>query len=493
MIKILDTTLRDGEQTPGVSLTPSEKLEIALKLDELNVDIIEAGSAITSKGEREGIKLVSQQNLNAEICSFVRALPIDIDHALECDVDSVHLVVPTSELHMKYKLKKTSEETLQSALEAVQYGKDHGLIVELSAEDATRSDINFLIELFSKGADIGANRVCVCDTVGVLTPEKSIELFKTLSDSINIPISAHCHNDFGMATANTLCAIRGGAKQCHLTINGIGERAGNSSLEEVVMALHNLYNIKTKIITEKLYETSRVVSRLMKLPVPPNKSLVGDNAFAHEAGIHVDGLMKHTSTYEPLSPEEVGNKRRIILGKHSGKSALKYKLGLMNIPLNKEEFEEVYFKIKNLGDLGKYISDIDLKTVINEVKGHKINEKIILNELTVVSGNKITPLASIKLDFANEVGGESKSIIETAYGVGPVDASINALRKALSGFADISLIDYQVSSIGKGTDALVEVVVKLRRGNEVVEVKKSQSDIIRASVEAVMEGINLLI
>jgi len=181
------------------------------------------------------------------------------------------------------------------------------------------------------------------------------------------------------------------------------------------------------------------------------------------------------------------------LGKHSGKSALKYKLGLMNIPLNKEEFEEVYFKIKNLGDLGKYISDIDLKTVINEVKGHKINEKIILNELTVVSGNKITPLASIKLDFANEVGGESKSIIETAYGVGPVDASINALRKALSGFADISLIDYQVSSIGKGTDALVEVVVKLRRGNEVVEVKKSQSDIIRASVEAVMEGINLLI
>ena len=491
MIKILDTTLRDGEQTPGVSLNPSEKLEIAKKLDELGVDIIEAGSAITSKGEREGIKLITNENLNAEVCSFVRALPIDIDHALECEVDSVHLVVPTSDLHMKYKLKKTPEETLESALTAVQYGKDHGLIVELSAEDATRSNIDFLTNLFLKGIEIGADRVCICDTVGVLTPEKSLNLFKTLNEEINVPIAVHCHNDFGMATANTLCAIKGGATQCHVTINGIGERAGNTSLEEVVMALHNLYNIKTKIKTEKLYETSRLVSRLMKLPVSPNKSLVGDNAFAHEAGIHVDGLMKHTSTYEPLSPEEVGNKRRIILGKHSGKSALKYKLQLMDINLTNEQFNEVYEKIKNLGDLGKYVSDIDLKTIINEVIGKTIEEKISLKELTVVSGNKITPLASVTLDFSDDE--QNKSVIETAYGVGPVDASINALRKALSEFADVSLIDYQVSSIGKGTDALVEVVVKLRKGNEVVEVKKAQPDIIRASVDAVMEGINLLI
>ena len=491
MVRIFDTTLRDGEQTPGVSLTPNEKLEIALKLDELGVDVIEAGSAITSKGEREGIKLITKQNLNAEICSFVRALPVDIDYALECDVDSVHLVVPTSEIHMKYKLKKTKEETLESALKAVEHAKEHGLIVELSAEDATRSDVEFLIELFNKGAEIGADRACVCDTVGVLTPERSFELFKTLKENVPVLISAHCHNDFGMATANTISAIRGGAQQCHLTINGIGERAGNSSLEEVVMALHTLYGIKTNVKTEKLYETSRVVSRLMKLPVPPNKAIVGDNAFAHEAGIHVDGLIKNTQTYEPISPEAVGNRRRIILGKHSGKAALKYKLELMNINLTSEEFEKVYDKIKNLGDLGKYISDIDLKTIINEIKGESVEKKIILDELTVVSGNKITPVASIRLDFADEC--KKEQLIETAFGVGPVDAAINAIRKALSGVADITLEDYHVKSIGGGTDALVEVVVKLRRGHEVVEVKNAQGDIIRASVEAVMEGINLLI
>lgn len=491
MVKIFDTTLRDGEQTPGVSLTPNEKLEIGKKLDELGVDIIEAGSAITSQGEREGIKLITKENLKAEICSFVRALKIDIDYALECDVDSIHLVVPTSDLHMKYKLRKSREETLNAALSSVEYGKDHGLIVELSAEDATRSDINFLIELFKKGVEIGADRICVCDTVGVLTPEKSYDLFKKISENINVPISVHCHNDFGMATANTLSAIRGGAETCHVTINGIGERAGNTSLEEVVMALHQLYNIKTNIKTEKLYETSRLVSKIMKIPVPPNKAIVGDNAFAHEAGIHVDGLIKNTQTYEPISPELVGNRRRIILGKHSGKAALKYKLELMGIELTKEEFEETYNRIKNLGDLGKYISDVDLKMIIREVKGSEKEDKIKLNELTVVSGNKITPVASIKLDFKN--GSENEQLIETSFGVGPVDAAINAIKKALSGVADIVLEEYSVKSIGGGTDAFVEVSVKLRRGHEVVETRSFQEDIIRASVEAVMEGINLLL
>ncbi|MBW9222570.1 2-isopropylmalate synthase [Methanothermococcus sp. SCGC AD-155-C09] len=491
MVKILDTTLRDGEQTPGVSLTPHEKLEIALKLDDLGVDIIEAGSAITSKGEREGIKYITSQGLNAEICSFARAMTIDIDYALECNVDSVHLVTPTSDLHMKYKLRKSREETLKCALNATEYAKDHGLIVELSAEDATRSDIDFLMELFTKGVEIGADRICVCDTVGILTPERSYDLFKKISEKITVPVSAHCHNDFGMATANTISAIRGGAQECHLTINGIGERAGNTSLEEVVMALHTLYDIKTNIKTEKLYEVSRVVSRLMKLPVPPNKAIVGDNAFAHEAGIHVDGLVKNTQTYEPISPEVVGNKRRIILGKHSGKAALKYKLELMEISLSREEFERVYERIKNLGDLGKYISDVDLKAIIKEIKGEVIERKIYLEELTVVSGNKITPVASIRLNFSDDC--KREQLIETSFGVGPVDAAINAMRKALSSVADITLEGYHVRSIDSGTDAFVEVTVKLRRGHEVVEVKNSQEDIIRASVEAVMEGINMLI
>ncbi|MDK2789955.1 MAG: (R)-citramalate synthase [Methanothermococcus sp.] len=490
MVRIFDTTLRDGEQTPGVSLTPSQKLELAIKLDELGVDVIEAGSAITSKGEREAIKLITQQNLNAEICSFVRALTVDIDSALECDVDSIHLVVPTSDIHMKYKLRKTPEETLNAALKAIEYAKDHGLIVELSAEDATRSDLDFLIELFKKGSELKADRACVCDTVGILTPEKSMELFKTLKENIDIPISVHCHNDFGMATANTVSAVRGGAEQCHVAMNGTGERAGNASLEEVVMALHTLYNIKTNVKTEKLYKTSRMVSKYMNLPVPQNKAIVGDNAFAHEAGIHVDGLIKNTQTYEPIPPELVGNKRRIILGKHSGKAALKYKLELMNIELTDEQFEEVYERIKNFGDLGKYISDVDLKTIINEVIGVEIEKKVLLDELTVISGNKVTPLASIKLKFADEC--KKEGILESSYGVGPVDAAINAVRKALSGVADIELEDYNVKAISGGTDALIEVTVNLRRGSETVEVKKAHGDIIIASVEALMEGINLL-
>ncbi|ACX72384.1 isopropylmalate/citramalate/homocitrate synthase [Methanocaldococcus vulcanius M7] len=488
-VRIFDTTLRDGEQTPGVSLTPSDKLEIARKLDELGVDVIEAGSAITSKGEREGIKLITKEGLNAEICSFVRALPIDIDAAVECDVDSVHLVVPTSPIHIKYKLRKTEDEVLETALKAVEYAKDHGLIVELSAEDATRSDVNFLIKLFNEGKKVGADRVCVCDTVGILTPQKSQELFKKISENVDLPVSVHCHNDFGMATANTCSAVLGGAVQCHVTINGVGERAGNASLEEVVSALTVLYNYKTNVKMEKLYEVSRLVSRLMKLPVPPNKAIVGDNAFAHEAGIHVDGLIKNTETYEPIKPEMVGNRRRIILGKHSGRKALKYKLDLMGIKVNEDQLNKIYEKIKEFGDLGKYISDADLLAIIREVLGKEIEEKIKLDELTVVSGNKITPIASVKLHYK----GEDITLIETAYGVGPVDAAINAVRKAISGVADVKLEEYRVEAIGGGTDALIEVRVKLRKGMDIVEVKKADADIIRASVDAVMEGINLLL
>ncbi len=489
MVRIFDTTLRDGEQTPGVSLTPNDKLEIARKLDELGVDVIEAGSAITSKGEREGIKLITKEGLNAEICSFVRALPVDIDAALECDVDSVHLVVPTSPIHMKYKLRKTEKEVLETALKAVEYAKEHGLIVELSAEDATRSDVNFLIKLFNEGEKVGADRACVCDTVGILTPQKSQELFKKITENVNLPVSAHCHNDFGMATANTCSAVLGGAVQCHVTVNGVGERAGNASLEEVVTALKILYGYDTNIKMEKLYEVSRIVSRLMKIPVPPNKAIVGDNAFAHEAGIHVDGLIKNTETYEPIKPEMVGNRRRIILGKHSGRKALKYKLDLMGIKVNDDQLNKIYEKVKEFGDLGKYISDADLFAIIREVLGKEIEEKIKLDELTVVSGNKITPIASVKLHYI----GEDITLIETAYGVGPVDAAINAVRKAISGVADIKLEEYRVEAIGGGTDALIEVTVKLRKGTEIVEVRKSDADIIRASVNAVMEGINMLL
>ncbi|MBU4139936.1 MAG: 2-isopropylmalate synthase, partial [Euryarchaeota archaeon] len=300
-MKILDTTLRDGEQTPGVSLTTESKLLIAKKIDSLGVDIIEAGSAITSDGERSSIRKIAQEGLNAEICSYCRIRKEDIDAALTCDVDSIHLVVPVSDLHIQAKLKKDRETVRQMAIEMTEYAKSHGLIVELSGEDASRADFDYLKSVYNAGIDAGADRLCFCDTVGILTPERSHDIFSDLS-KLRVPVSVHCHNDFGMATANTVAALRAGAGEAHVTINGIGERAGNTSLEEVVMVLYSLYKLETKIDLKGLYTTSHLVSRLCGIPVAPNKAIVGGNAFTHEAGIHVHGLLANTSTYEPITP-----------------------------------------------------------------------------------------------------------------------------------------------------------------------------------------------
>ncbi|HEY6585858.1 MAG TPA: 2-isopropylmalate synthase, partial [Candidatus Methanoperedens sp.] len=275
---MLDTTLRDGEQTPGVSLTTENKLLIARKIDSLGVDILEAGSAITSEGERASIKEIASAGLNAEICSYCRIKKEDIDAALGCDVDSIHLVVPVSDLHIQQKLKKDRDSVRELAAEMTEYAKSHGLIVELSGEDASRADLEYLKSVYNAGIDAGADRLCFCDTVGILLPENTYEIFTDLS-SLRAPISIHCHNDFGMATANTVSALRAGANEAHVTINGIGERAGNTSLEEVVMVLYSLYKYKTAIDIKGLYTTSRLISRLSGIPVAPNKSIVGGNAF----------------------------------------------------------------------------------------------------------------------------------------------------------------------------------------------------------------------
>jgi D-citramalate synthase len=306
-IRIFDTTLRDGEQTPRVSLTPEKKLRIARRLDELGVDVIEAGFAAVSEGEMEAVKLIAKEGLRAEISSCSRGVKGDIDAVVESDADSVHLVIPASDLHLQYKLKKTREEVLEITENCVQYAKDHGLLVELSAEDATRADLNFVKEIFSRGISAGADRICPCDTVGVLTVEKTYQLFSDLKKMFpKIPISVHCHNDFGMAVANSIMALRAGACQVHATINGLGERAGNASLEEIVAILKLLYGLQMPIKTELLYSTSRLVSQLTGVSVQPNKAIVGENAFTHESGIHTHGVLANPSTYEPIPPELVG-------------------------------------------------------------------------------------------------------------------------------------------------------------------------------------------
>ena len=485
-IKVFDTTLRDGEQTPGVSLTPSEKLRIATKLDEIGVDYIEAGSAITSEGERESIKGITGQGFNAEIFSFSRPLTIDIDYCLDCDVDGVNLVVPTSDLHVFDKLKTTREGLIEMSNNAVDYCKDHGLIIELSAEDASRSDIDFLKSVYVNAIEHGADRICVCDTVGILTPDTSFELFNELSD-IDVPIACHCHNDFGLAVANTLSALKGGACEFHSTINGIGERAGNTSFEECVVSIDRLLpQFSTNIKINEIYDISKLVARTTGVYIQPNKAIVGENAFAHESGIHSDGIIKNSATYEPMTPELVGRKRKFVIGKHMGTHGLDSRLKELGLNVNKNQLQQICNDIKDLADKGKTVTDVDLQAIADNVLEINHEDRIKLDEVTIVSGNKVMPTASVKVTIDDE------EILNAGVGVGPVDAAINAL-KTLEIFEDVDLIEYHVDAITGGTDAFIDVIIKLQQGDKMVSARGTEPDIINASVKAYIAGVNRLL
>jgi D-citramalate synthase len=486
-VRILDTTLRDGEQTPGVSLIPENKLRIAQRLDELGVDIIEAGFAAVSEGEMEAVKLIADAGLRAEICSAARGTRGDIDAVAKSGADSIHLIIPVSDLHIEAKLKKTREQVLQITQDMVRHAKDCGLIVELSAEDATRADVTYLKKMFATGIEAGADRVVACDTVGVLTPERSYELFADLRRSLKVPVvSVHCHNDFGMAVANTVAALRAGANQFHATINGLGERAGNASLEEIVVSLRSLYKLKLDIKMEQLYSISQLVSRLTGIYVQPNKAIVGENAFTHESGIHTQGMLAHPSTYEAIEPELVGGTRRLASGKHSGSAGIKATLAAMGLTPSEEQLKEIFQRVKTIGDKGKTVTDADLLAIAESVLGLSKEKPIQLQEITVVSGNTVTATASVRLKLnGREVNG-------AAIGVGPVDAAINAVKKAIQEAEPIVLEQYHVKSITGGTDAMVEVVVRMRKGNKTATAMGVREDIVMASMDAVLAGMNVL-
>lgn len=450
------------------------------------MDVIEAGFAAVSEGEMEAVSLIAKQGLKAEICSCSRGTKGDIDAVAKSGANSIHLVIPTSDLHIKYKLKKTREDILRITEECVKHAKNYGLVVELSAEDATRSDYEFLREVYKTGIAAGADRIVVCDTVGVLIPERSYELFAKLRSDMNVPISAHCHNDFGMAVANSIAALRAGADEVHATVNGLGERAGNASLEEIVVALKVLYNIQLSIKTELLYSTSQFVSRLTGIPVQPNKAIVGENAFTHESGIHTQGLLAHPATYEPISPEMVGGVRRISPGKHSGTHAVRATLERMGLHPTEEQFREIFTRIKSLGDKGKKVMDADVLAIAENVMGLDKNRPIELEELTVVTGDKVTPTASVRLRL------HGKEVTGAAFGVGPVDAAINAVKKAVLEVEPIVLEQYNVKNITSGTDAMVEAYVRVRKGDRTATALGVHEDIVMASLEAVLSGMNVL-
>ena len=485
-IKVLDTTLRDGEQTPGVSLTSLEKLRIATKLDEIGVDFIEAGSAITSEGERQSIKEITQQGLNAEILSFSRPLNVDIDYCLDCNVDAVNLVVPTSDLHIFDKLKTDKEHLLDLSNSAIEYCKDHGLTVELSAEDASRSDFDFLKNVYLEAIDHGADRICVCDTVGILTPDSAFDLFTGLAD-IEVPVACHCHNDFGLAVANTLSALKGGASEFHSTINGIGERAGNTSFEECVVSIDRLLpQFSTNIKINEIYDISKLVARSTGVYIQPNKAIVGENAFAHESGIHSDGIIKNSATYEAITPELVGRKRKFVIGKHMGTHGLDKRLKEIGLNVDDNQLKQICDDIKELADKGKTVTDVDLQVIADNVLEINHEDRIKLDELTIVSGNKVMPTASVKITVDDD------EILNAGVGLGPVDAAINAL-KSVDTFKDIDLIEYHVDAITGGTDAFIDVIIKLQRGDKVVSARGTEADIINASVKAYIAGVNRLL
>ena len=488
-VRIFDTTLRDGEQTPGVALAPEQKLNIAKKLDALGVDAIEAGFPIVSDGERQGIKLVVNSNLRAEICGLARTDKKDIDAAIDCGLKYIHTFIATSDIHLKYKLKLTREQVLEKAIEAVEYGKSRGLQVEFSAEDATRTDREFLKKVFSQVAKAGADRIDIPDTVGYSTPAYIAEITKDAIQASKLPISVHCHNDFGLAVANSISGIQAGAQCAHVTINGIGERAGNASLEELVMALQCLQfdkKFETNINTKLLYETSRYVSSVVGVHVQPNKAIVGENAFGHESGIHTHGVLSNPLTYEPISPELVGRTRWFQVGKHAGAHGVSAMLEEYGIQPTKEQTREILERIKKIGDQGKHVTDVELLAIAGEVMQQPSLKRLVhLTGFSVSTGIGNMPYAFVKLNI------EGKDFIGTDYGVGPVDASINAIQKITGEIAKVRIKDYKLDSISGGSDALCEVTIKVEDAyGNLASAKSIGEDIVITSVQAMIDGIN---
>lgn len=428
--------------------------------------------------------MISDAGLSAECCTYVRALQHDIDLAAKSGVDSVHLVVPVSDLHITKKMRKTRDQIREMTLFAVQYAKDCGLIVELSGEDSSRANQEFLREIFMEGVEHGADRLCFCDTVGLLTPERVAEIIPPLTFA---PLSIHCHDDLGMGLANTIAALKAGATCAHVTVNGLGERAGNTSFEELVMALKILYGYETGIVTEGLFHLSTLVSRKTGVELPTNKPIVGAMAFTHESGIHAHGVMRETSTYEPVKPEMVGRTRRILLGKHSGSASVEAALNEMGYHPDTRQLKEIVGRIKELGDEGKRITDADVMAIADIVLQLECKPVLSMRQFTVVSGSNVIPTASVTLDVNQE------EVTGASTGIGPVDAAIKALQKSISVVGDISLEDYHVDAITGGTDAMVDVTVKLSKDGKIITSRGARTDILAASVEAVIAGMNRLL
>ncbi|MCM3268581.1 2-isopropylmalate synthase [Paenibacillus elgii] len=496
-IYIFDTTLRDGEQSPGVNLNMQEKVEIALQLEKLGVDRMEAGFPAASPGDLAGVSAVARAVKNASVIALSRSREQDIEAAREALKDAqdpcLHLFLATSPIHRQHKLRMEKHQVLETAEAAIRYAKKYFSKIEFSPEDAGRTELDFLCEVTEMAIRAGATVVNIPDTVGYMAPYEYGNIFKTLKENVpgieKIQLSAHCHDDLGMATANALAAILNGADQIEGTINGIGERAGNTSIEEVAMALETrqeFFQAKTTLMLSEIARTSRLVSKLTGMVVPGNKAIVGANAFAHESGIHQDGMLKEKTTYEIMSPETIGLKEsKLVLGKHSGRHAFREKLVDLGYNLDDEHVNAAFAKFKDLADRKKNVTDEDIVALLEE-KLIETPEVFSLETIQVTYGNQSTPTATVRIKLL-----EGGYLDEAAVGNGSVDAIYKAIDKATK--EEVELDDYSIQSVTHGKDALGEVHVVLKQGDYAVLGRGVSTDILEASARAYVDAINRLI
>lgn len=494
-IRIFDTTLRDGEQSPGCSMNLTEKIEMARQLEKLGVDVIEAGFAIASPMDHKSVQTIAAAVSNCTVASLARCTKGDIDAAWDAVKEAkhprIHVFLATSDIHMEYKLKMTREQVLERISSMVAYAKNFCDDIEFSAEDASRSDRAFLAQCYTNAVAAGATTLNVPDTVGYSTPQEMAELITYLKEHVegieNTDISVHCHDDLGMAVANTLACIKAGATQVECTVNGIGERAGNASLEEIVMALHtrrDFYEAETGINTRQIYNSSKLLSNITGVPIPPSKAIVGANAFAHESGIHQHGVISNAQTYEIMKSTDVGiPQNTMVLGKHSGKHALREKLASMGYELDDQEMENVFARFKDLADKKKNITGSDIEALVLHRRNAFIGTCKLLGHV-VNTGHGVPNTSYIKLQRGDEV------LEDVAIGTGPLDASFQAINRML-GMEDIRLESFSLNAVTDGEDAVGEAVVKLEDKNGATYTGTGLStDIIESSIRAYVNGIN---
>lgn len=493
-IKIFDTTLRDGEQAPGCSMNLKEKLEVARRLEKLKVDVIEAGFAISSPGDFESVKAVAEKIKDCTVASLARCATADIDaayEALKSAVDPrIHVFLATSPVHMQYKLRMSPEQVLETIEKMVKYARSKCSNIEFSAEDAMRSEPEFLARVVDTAIRSGASVINIPDTVGYAIPAEMRAMLEYLHEKVpnadTVEFSVHCHNDLGMATANSLAGVLGGARQVECTINGLGERAGNAPLEEIVMAINTrreLYDGETRIDTTKIYKASRLVYNIIGRTTPMNKPIVGTNAFAHEAGIHQHGVLANRSTYEIMTPESVGIRaKQMVLGKHSGRHAFEARLIELGFELSPSELESCFLEFKKLCDKKKEISDSDLEALARNRQPAEV-EGYTLERFSVQSGNVSTATAVVVLRKGEEL------FEEVSLGDGPIDAAYKAIDKIIAP-PEHSLENYSIHSVSEGKDSLGEVVVMLKMADRLFSGKGLSTDIIEASILAYINAVN---